>query len=431
MSTVIPRYRKWLLGALLPCVFAACGLALAAYHFFGDDLQAPFPQSGNDRIPLALLGDSNSHSYHDDILLPKKEQRGGAFRASTWQWTELLNTSRGRQIYQGEMGTWGTPIKVAEVLDGMGLGGRAPRKKDFRFNFAVSGAECEDLMTGYYRQAPRLLSLMNRTPDAWKNGIVVIHIGVNSIGQPPELERYAKEGLTSPSRTKILACIDFVRTAIALIRSRHDKSRFLLVGMLNGIDEPGAINRWTSRQEVENISSAVDLFNNGLKELARGDAQIAYFDQTAWLRSLWGSRDAEGRPAYRDVELADGRKVTLTIGDAPGNAVLGDEHAGSVWNALWAQALIVRLNTSFDTRIAPMTGQEVSTLTQPVGKLNSSTGAAFQPFMLETPRQCWSFASGRYRQQANTNSHLGVTCVSPGRLHMCECRSGAMGGAPC
>ena len=105
-------------------------------------------------ISFAVLGDSDSHAYQDSVLIALDSgKRGGKYRATTFQWTEVLAQLRANQINQGEWGIWGTPIKVAETLDWLGLGGRAPRKRDFRYNFAVSGADCNDLITGYYRQA--------------------------------------------------------------------------------------------------------------------------------------------------------------------------------------------------------------------------------------------------------------------------------------
>ena len=69
-------------------------------------------------IPLAVLGDSDSHAYQDSILIPLSSgKRGGKFRATTLQWTEVLDKLRSTQINQGAWGVWGAPIKIAETLD--------------------------------------------------------------------------------------------------------------------------------------------------------------------------------------------------------------------------------------------------------------------------------------------------------------------------
>src|SRR5688572_17443685 len=96
-------------------------------------------------VALAVLGDSDSHSYHDRVLITEQFRRGGELRATTWQWTEALGQLRGRFIDQGPWNTWGTYNKVADVMTALRLPGRAPRKEDFRYNFAISGAECHEL----------------------------------------------------------------------------------------------------------------------------------------------------------------------------------------------------------------------------------------------------------------------------------------------
>ncbi|MBL8525939.1 MAG: SGNH/GDSL hydrolase family protein, partial [Betaproteobacteria bacterium] len=305
------------------CLIAIALLLLAVaatLSLIWRDLKPPFSAhaAAGKSIPLAVLGDSNSHHYQDRILLTKAEQRGGEWRTKTHQWTEVLASLRAEQLDQGELGVWGTPIKVAETLDwlrnkaGIGYGGRAPKKRDFRFNFTVSGAECDDLGTGYYRQTSRLLALMARNPERWQNGIVLIHIGVNSIGQPPVLEQYARQDLTPALKARLESCVQSVTNSAAQIRAAHPGTRLVLVGMLTGIHEPGAIQRWTSRAEVDRINSAVEVFNRGLREFAAADGRAMYFDQDAWIQQLWGGRDTQGRPDYRPVVLADGRKITLT-----------------------------------------------------------------------------------------------------------------------
>ena len=60
------------------------------------------------KLRLAVLGDSDSHSFHDAVSLHygTPEARGGAQQASTWQWTEILGRLRPRDIDQGLSGRW-------------------------------------------------------------------------------------------------------------------------------------------------------------------------------------------------------------------------------------------------------------------------------------------------------------------------------------
>lgn len=365
--------RGTILSVTLISVAAAIAVLLSSFFFNHRKdqlLESPLIRSA---VPLAVLGDSDSHSYHDQILISEKTtkglaRRGGKFRPTTWQWTEILAQLRGRYIDQGDWGGWGTPVKIAETLDWVGWGGRAPRKQDYRFNFAVSAANCQDLMSGYYRQAPRLLSLMDRDPGRWKNGIVSIRIGVNTIGQIEALDRFAKDGVTPSVRMEILRCVDWIRQAVDLIRHSHPQTRFVLVGILDNVDWPPYFDRWIAVRERENIASTLDLFDSAMRSIARGDPRIAFFDDRAWFRRTWGGRDADGKPAYKYVSLGGHAIVTNTAGDEPTNAVVADGHAGVVWNALWAQEYIALLNSAFGLNIPPITNEEIVRFVDPGGR---------------------------------------------------------------
>lgn len=319
-------------------------------------------------IPLAVLGDSDSHAYQDTILIPVSSgKRGGAFRATTLQWTEVLEKLRSKQINQGAWGAWGAPIKVAETLDWLGLAGRAPRKLDFRYNFAVSGAQCADLMTGYYRQAPRLLAEMNRAPAQWRQGVVVIQIGVNTIGQNESLDRYAKSSVTPQIRAEILACVEAHRQAISLIATSHPHTRFMVAGIFDNANVASNFERWTAPAELANIAAVLDIFDAGLRSLCTANPNIAFIDTRGWFHDYWGSRDASGKPAYKSVNLGGAASVTNTRGDDPRNAVLGDNHGGVVYNALWARHGIDVMNRAFNLNITAITLAEIAGLVDPSG----------------------------------------------------------------
>jgi hypothetical protein len=333
------------------------------FRFMSADSEAPA-----GAIPLAVLGDSDSHAFQDTILIPLTSgKRGGKFRATTLQWTEVLAKLRSNQINQGAWGTWGAPIKIAETLDWLGLGGRAPRKLDFRYNFAVSGAECADLMTGYYRQAPRLLAEMNRAPERWRRGVVMVQIGVNTIGQNESLDRYAKSGVTPQIRTEILACVEAHRQAISLIATSHPHTRFMVAGIFDNANIASNFERWTTPVELANIAAALDIFDTGLRSLCATNPNITFIDARSWFRDHWGSRDANGKLVYKSVNLGGAVSVTNTRGDDPRNAVLADDHGGVVYNALWARRSIEAMNSAFSLNLTPITLAEIAALADPSG----------------------------------------------------------------
>lgn len=341
-------------------------IALAAIFFFR------FMSIDNEAqpgvIPLAVLGDSDSHAYQDTILIAANSgKRGGKFRATTLQWTEVLAALRSNQINQGAWGVWGAPIKIAETLDWLGLGGRAPRKQDFRYNFAVSGAHCADLMTGYYRQAPRLLTEMNRVPEQWRRGVVMIQIGVNTIGQNESLDRYAKSGVTPQIRAEILACVEAHQQAISLIAASHPQTRFMVAGIFDNANIASNFERWTTPVELANIAAALDIFDTGLRSLCAANPNITFIDARGWFRDHWGALDITGKPAHKSVNLGGATSVNNTRGDDPRNAVLADDHGGVVYNALWARRNIEVMNSAFSLNLTPITLAEIAVLADPTG----------------------------------------------------------------
>ncbi|WP_158939937.1 SGNH/GDSL hydrolase family protein [Burkholderia sp. S171] len=316
-------------------------------------------------IRFAVLGDSDSQSFHDNLTLADPSLRGGPFRATTWQWTEVLARLRGDQINPGEWGAWGTGYYRAYFDEAFGLLARTPRKDDYRYNFAVSGATCSQLMGHPLRQAIRLVDLMNTEPQAWRDGIVLIRIGVNDIGGEDVLDALSRDPAASRPAALINACIGAIGEAVALIRKQHPDTNIALVGVLNNADWSVDFNKWQSAGEIANIDAGMDLFDNGLRKLAGENRHVAFLDDRAWFRSLWGKRDDQGRPLYKTAHLSPGWAITNTSGDDPHNAVLADGHAGVVWNTLWAQHLVMSLNAAFGLHFKPITDAEVIEFLQP------------------------------------------------------------------
>lgn len=316
-------------------------------------------------IRFAVLGDSDSQSFHDNLTLAGPSLRGGAYRATTWQWTEVLARLRGDQIDSGKWAAWGTGASRAYVDEAFGLLARTPRKDDYRYNFAVSGATCSQLMGHPLRQAIRLVDLMNTEPQAWRDGIVLIRIGVNDIGREDVLDELSRDPAASRPAALINACIGEIGEAVALIRQRHPDTYIALVGVLNNADWSVDFNKWQSAGEIANINAGMDLFDDGLRKLAAENRHVAFLDDRAWFRSLWGQRDDQGRPRYKTVHLSPGWAITNTSGDDPHNAVLSDGHAGVVWNTLWAQHLVTSLNVAFGLHFKPITDAEVIDFLQP------------------------------------------------------------------
>jgi hypothetical protein len=317
------------------------------------------------RIRLAVLGDSDSQSYHDTLLLRDPALRGGAWRATTWQWTEVLAQLRGDQVDLGEWGAWGTGKYRAYFDEAVGKLARTPPKDDYRYDFAVSGASCSQLMSHPLRQAVRLVDLMNTEPEAWRGGVVLIRIGVNDLGTNDVLNALAADRHATHPAAVIDACISEIGAAVALIRKQHPDTNIVLVGMLSNADSSVDFDKWLSGPEIANIDDGMNRFDDGLRKIAAADPHSYFLDDRGWFRSLWGTRDEQGRPNYKTVHLSPGWAITNTHGDDPHHAELEDGHAGVVWNTLWTQHLVTTLNSAFGLHLTPITDDEVIRFLQP------------------------------------------------------------------
>ncbi len=325
---------------------------------------AATPASTDERVPLAVIGDSDSHSYQDRLSFPEgTAKRGGRYRRTTLQWDEVLARLRGRQLDLGPWGEYGTSARIAGLGHQLGLRLRAPRKQDYRNNFAVSGQGCDGLMAGY-RQVPALIALMDEDPAAWRDGIVVIRIGVNDFGMAGQLDALARDPAAPQVQALVAACARAIGASIAAIHAHHPATRIVLVGIFDNAHWPRYLDRWRSPRQLANIERGLNVFDHALLRKAQADPRVAFFDDRVWFAARWGGRGPDGRPAYRPVTLG-GLRVENREGDSPGNAVLADGHAGLVWNALWAQSLVVLLNARFGLGITPIRDEEIAALLPP------------------------------------------------------------------
>ncbi len=329
-------------------------LCLVPLHTLAQNKVQPQPP-----VPMAVLGDSDSHGYHDTVAFPEgSPQRGGAFAKTTHQWTEILATLRPSEINLGPVGMTGAPRRLAPMRAAIGLEARSPRKLDHLHNFAYSGLGCNALMNGH-RQVPNLLRLMKTNPTLWQRGVVIIRIGINDFGQKDALDILAKHPSDPALNALVDACLNAFSQATAAIRAQHPQVAIVVVGIFNNANLSYRQDHWHNPEPLAHIDSVLNRFDNGLKRLVGADPKMAFFDDRAWFASLWGGRDAKGRPAYRNVVIGPNLSVSNTIGDEPHNAFIADGHSGTAYNAKWAQAMVNFLNTSFAMGIRPITDDEV------------------------------------------------------------------------
>ena len=322
------RRAAWVVGAGL-LVFAAIVIGSA---------EPPLPprDPSDPRVPVAVLGDSDSHGYADTIWHPVDgAARGGAYRATTLQWTEALALLAADSVDLGEFGTWGCRRTVAAVVERLGFARRLPRKQDHRFNFAFSGAHCADLLHGPLRQVPRLLDLMRQDPVGWRRGAVVIRSGVVDLGGAEFGDRMAGEPADVAALARIDACVEAIGGAVAAIRAEHAETAIVLVGLFDNAEAPVYAERWRSAAAMRNREVALDRFDDRLRAIVASDPRAAFFDDRAWFRARWGGRDGDGIPHHRAASIG-AHVVEHRTGDDPCSTALVDGHAGGAVIQRWA-----------------------------------------------------------------------------------------------
>jgi hypothetical protein len=346
-----------------------CALTLSPSVSAVNAAEKPVP-GGDARIPLAVIGDSDSQGFHDihDPNAPAVP-RGGRFADTTFQWTEALAKLRGDQLDLGEWGVHGMRGRVAAAIEWVGLANtveswgweiRAPKKRDHRYNFAYSGDGCRDLFGGWSRQVPRLVRTMDAEASRWRNGIVVIRIGGNDFANDvTNLGLLAKDPQSPVARAKMDMCLSEIRRAVALIHGVHPQTRIVLVGVFNNVNWERMHDQWHSPTPLANISKGLDYYDDALQAMVKLDPRLAFFNDRQWFEGIWGSRGSDGRPDYRVYKLGPQIQVTNRGGDAPTNASLADGHAGLVWNAKWAQALVTVINSRYGLKLTPVTDDDV------------------------------------------------------------------------
>jgi hypothetical protein len=138
----------------------------------------------------------------------------------------------------------------------------------------------------------------------------------------------------------------------------------VLVGILGDVDDPSESQRWRSASAIRNITAGFDVFDHGLAAMASGDPRIAFADSRKWFADHWGGRDAQGQPRYKTVSIGT-LVVTFSAGDDPRHALTADEHAGVVWNTLWARSLVELMNAKLSIGVPPLSDAEVEQFLRP------------------------------------------------------------------
>jgi hypothetical protein len=206
--------------------------------------------------------------------------------------------------------------------------------------------------------------MMDRDPELWKRGVVVIRIGVNDWSRTLDLQAH------SPDAPEVRAVTDFcageIRKSLERIHASHPQTRVLVVGLAVDTADPEIQEGWHTAQEINNLQIAVDKFNAAVRKVAESAPGGAFFDDAAWSARHWGARAADEVHPEVSIEIGKAFKVTNTGGDDPHNGLLADDHAGLAWNALWAQSFVELLRNTYHLPLTPISDQEVAAFVLPL-----------------------------------------------------------------
>lgn len=354
MTRCVTRYVTGGLGVALAIAVVACARS-----------DTETTMNGSGLMRLAVIGDSDSHAYHDSIAFPPGTPlRGGSRHDATFQWTEVLHALRGREIDQGPWGERGRSARGARILGMVGVEVRTPRKRDFEYNVAYSGARCSDL-AGPRGQLAQLRRAIEADAAAWAGGVVLFRIGINDIGRREVLDDVARTGMTDAHRQRVRDCTDAIIDAVRGLRGAHEQLHFVLVGIADNANWPPNFDAFRDVEALRRLDAMHDAYDDALRTFASATPGVAFFDDRAWLRERWGSRGADGVPAYRPFPVA-GVPVSLVQSDKAASAYVADGHANTVVNALWTQSLTRFLAERFGAPLTPVTDDEVAAFLRPL-----------------------------------------------------------------
>jgi hypothetical protein len=319
--------------------------------------QTPTPRDGG--VPVAVLGNSDSHAYHDSLWFPASSGlRGGSNRDVAYQWTEVLAALRSDALDFGPWERHGQGPRLARALGYLGIALRSPRKEDFAFNLATSGARCEHLVSPL-GQLRNLRLLLERAPERWARGALIIRIGINDIGTAEVLAQ-AAAGEAASGDQLVDHCVASIERVVREARATVPGIAVVLVGIADNTNWPPNLAKWTSEREMTGIRRLLDRYDDGLRRIAAATTGAAFLDDRAWFRATFGGRSADGTAQFQE-RCIGGLRLTHRQGDDLSSTILADGHAGTLLNALWSAEVVAALQRAGLAGIAPISASDVET----------------------------------------------------------------------
>ena len=305
-------------------------------------------------IPVAVLGDSDSHSYRDSY---DNKSRGGEYHAYSYNWLELWARLSENEIYPGLWGVWGSHYRIARIKNMLMLKSRSPKKLDYEYNFALSGLKCRSLLDDWPYQGKWLLNELKSNPGYWANGLVIIKIGINDLGQNSDLIKWKKTGMDQKSSILVSNCINSIIKISDLILAESPGIRVAITGMVRGYNFMDEWNEKLNKHDIQNIESVLSEFDFRLKKYANNLTRVAYIDDHFWFNRIFGSQEFDNLKSK--IEFIEGTELINASGDEPINMLMQDNHTGTLYNGLWITHLVNELNGQFGMSLSIPNYQDV------------------------------------------------------------------------
>jgi hypothetical protein len=319
---------------------------LAVAAMLGGDIEA-----GAEPLPVAVLGDSDSHSYRDAV---NGVRRGGPENARTFNWLEVWARLRPGEVDFGPLTVAGDRRSVARLKSAIGVPTRTPKKADYLYNYAWSGARCASLNGEWPEQARRLATRLRQDTARWDAGLVIIRIGVNDFGQAAHLRAWSAD--PDSARPVVDACVAEIAAAVRAIRG-VSRAHIALVGIAYDYNTLSIAD--VADRDVLAVKGALSRFDEGLSALAEADSRVAFIDDYAWFQKRYGSRESG---ALASSAMVAGLSLQNAPGDSPTHMHTADKHAGTVASGLFLQHFILRLNEAFGWRLSVPADEEIVNL---------------------------------------------------------------------
>lgn len=277
-------------------------------------------------LRVGVLGDSATDEYRGT------DNRGGSFAAVTRNWLEQLQLVN---IFRP--GTWGSYGE--------------PRRTGYRYNFARSAAQANDLQeqgqaTGLATEISALLGTSDPADDI---GAVIIWIGANDFA-PYAGGRYVEiyQGtLAGQALTDWIATVTgYISWAAGVIRAADPNMR-LLIATIPDVNNSPATAGYTDPVGRQRVSDAT-IAANALIQTTINTYGAARLDAAAIMTRILSRINPQTGVMVIDPGGYNFNLNAFGVGNDPVNGILGDAiHSGAILNCITANEVVDALNLRY------------------------------------------------------------------------------------